>query len=89
MRTIIIYAFDLPYNQANVSDPTGDQRVTAFNEVAEAMLGRTADDIGRMFDYDKKGYAEAFDDVKFKSFVFKFRTKMETYSVRLFHFLCK
>ncbi|KAG6456969.1 replication protein A 70 kDa DNA-binding subunit [Manduca sexta] len=65
---------------ANVSDPTGDQRVTAFNESAEVMLGRSADEIGRMFEYDKSGYSQLFDDVKFKTFVFKFRAKMETYS---------
>ncbi|KAL0838920.1 hypothetical protein ABMA28_016932 [Loxostege sticticalis] len=65
---------------ANVSDPTGDQRITAFNEAAEAMLGRSAADVGQMFDYDKAGYAQLFEEVKFRTFVFKFRTKMETYS---------
>lgn len=35
---------------ANVSDPTGDQRVTAFNEAAETMLCMKAADIGNMFE---------------------------------------
>ncbi|XP_013165183.1 PREDICTED: replication protein A 70 kDa DNA-binding subunit [Papilio xuthus] len=65
---------------ANVSDPTGDQRVTAFNEAAESMLGKTAAEIGQMFEYDKAAYSQLFEEVKFKTFVFKFRTKMETYS---------
>ncbi|XP_047533064.1 replication protein A 70 kDa DNA-binding subunit-like [Vanessa atalanta] len=65
---------------ANVSDPTGDQRITAFNEAAESMLGKTAEEIGRMSEYDKNAYSQLFDEVKFKTFVFKFRTKMETYS---------
>ncbi|XP_061716011.1 replication protein A 70 kDa DNA-binding subunit [Cydia pomonella] len=65
---------------ANVSDPTGDQRITAFNEAAEAMIGKSAADVGRMFEYDKAGYTAVFEDIKFKTFVFKFRTKMETYS---------
>ncbi|CAG4956129.1 unnamed protein product [Colias eurytheme] len=65
---------------ANVSDPTGDQRITAFNETAEAMLGKTSAEIGQMFEYNKSGYARLFEDVKFKTFVFKFRTKMEVYS---------
>ncbi|CAG4965100.1 unnamed protein product [Parnassius apollo] len=65
---------------ANVSDPTGDQRITAFNEAAEAMLGKTSAEIGQMFEYDKSAYSQIFEDVKFKTFVFKFRTKMETYS---------
>ncbi|KAJ2949088.1 hypothetical protein O0L34_g6027 [Tuta absoluta] len=65
---------------ANVSDPTGDQRITAFNEAAEAMLGQPAADIGRMFEFDKAAYTQLFEDVKFHTFVFKFRTKMETYS---------
>lgn len=69
--------------QANVSDPTGDLRITAFNEAAEAMLGATAADVGRMFDYDKTAYTQLFEEVKFKTFVFKYRTKMETYSVSL------
>ncbi|CAH2048570.1 unnamed protein product, partial [Iphiclides podalirius] len=65
---------------ANVSDPTGDQRITAFNEAAEAMLGKTSAEIGQMFEYDKAAYSQIFEEVKFKTFVFKFRTKMETYS---------
>ncbi|XP_063384031.1 replication protein A 70 kDa DNA-binding subunit [Cydia fagiglandana] len=65
---------------ANVSDPTGDQRITAFNEAAEAMIGKSAADVGRMFEYDKAGYSAVFEDIKFRTFVFKFRTKMETYS---------
>ncbi|CAH0398399.1 unnamed protein product [Chilo suppressalis] len=65
---------------ANVSDPTGDQRITAFNEAAEAMLGKTAAEVGQMFDYDKNAYAQLFEEVKFRTFVFKFRTKIETYS---------
>ncbi|CAH2096286.1 unnamed protein product [Euphydryas editha] len=65
---------------ANVSDPTGDQRITAFNETAEIMLGKSAEEVGRMSEYDKNGYAQLFDEIKFKTFVFRFRTKMETYS---------
>ncbi|XP_038209890.1 replication protein A 70 kDa DNA-binding subunit [Zerene cesonia] len=65
---------------ANVSDPTGDQRITAFNETAEAMLGKSSAEIGQMFEYNKSAYARLFEDVKFKTFVFKFRTKMEVYS---------
>ncbi|XP_063536255.1 replication protein A 70 kDa DNA-binding subunit [Cydia strobilella] len=65
---------------ANVSDPTGDQRITAFNEAAEAMIGKSAADVGRMSEYDKAGYSAVFEDIKFRTFVFKFRTKMETYS---------
>lgn len=65
---------------ANVSDCTGDQRATAFNEAAEAMLGKTAAEIGQMFEYDKNSYLQVFEEVKFKTFVFKFRTKMETFS---------
>ncbi|CAK1556348.1 unnamed protein product [Leptosia nina] len=65
---------------ANVSDPTGDQRITAFSEAAEAMLGKNSADIGRLFEYDKAAYAQLFEDVKFRTFVFKFRTKMEVYS---------
>lgn len=68
-------------HQANVSDPTGDQRITAFNEAAEAMLGKNVADIGQMFEYDKTAYTQMFEEVKFKTFVFKFRTKMETYNV--------
>ncbi|VVC90804.1 replication protein A 70 kDa DNA-binding subunit [Leptidea sinapis] len=65
---------------AHVSDPSGDQRVTAFNEAAETILGRHAADIGRLFEYDKPAYAQMFDDVKFNTYVFKFRTKMEVYN---------
>lgn len=47
------------------------------------MLGKTAEDIGKMQEHDKTGYAQVFEDVKFKTFVFKFRTKMETFSVSI------
>lgn len=65
---------------ANVSDPTGDQRVTAFNEAAETMLCMKAADIGNMFENNKEAYTHLFEELKFKTFVFKFRTKMETYN---------
>uniref|UniRef100_A0A2A4J7W4 Replication protein A subunit n=1 Tax=Heliothis virescens TaxID=7102 RepID=A0A2A4J7W4_HELVI len=65
---------------ANVSDATGDQRITAFNEAAEAMLGKNVAEIGRLFEYDKTSYTQMFEEVKFRTFVFKFRTKMETYN---------
>ncbi|XP_047030288.1 replication protein A 70 kDa DNA-binding subunit [Helicoverpa zea] len=65
---------------ANVSDATGDQRITAFNEAAEAMLGKNVAEIGRLFEYDKTTYTQMFEEVKFRTFVFKFRTKMETYN---------
>ncbi|XP_023938523.1 replication protein A 70 kDa DNA-binding subunit [Bicyclus anynana] len=65
---------------ANVSDPTGDQRITAFNEAAEAILGQPAADVGRMSEYDKSAYTQLFEEVKFRTYVFNFRTKMETYS---------
>ncbi|XP_050560002.1 replication protein A 70 kDa DNA-binding subunit [Spodoptera frugiperda] len=44
------------------------------------MLGRNVAEIGRLFEYDKTGYTQMFEEVKFKTFVFKFRTKMETYN---------
>lgn len=65
---------------ANVSDPTGDQRVTLFNEAAETMLGKSAEEIARLSEYDKNEYNKIFDEVKFKTFVFKFRTKMENFN---------
>ncbi|KAJ8722019.1 hypothetical protein PYW08_004421 [Mythimna loreyi] len=65
---------------ANVSDASGDQRITAFNEAAESMLGTNVAEIGRLFEYDKTAYTQLFEEVKFKTFVFKFRTKMETYN---------
>lgn len=67
-----------------MSDPTGDQRITAFNESAEVMLGRPAIEIGTMFENDKTAYTQIFEGIKFKTFVFKFRTKMETYNVSIY-----
>ena len=51
------------------------------------MLGTNVAEIGRMFEYDKTAYTQMFEEVKFRTFVFKFRTKMETYNVRLSTFL--
>ncbi|XP_072930911.1 replication protein A 70 kDa DNA-binding subunit-like [Epargyreus clarus] len=63
---------------ASVADPTGNQRVIAYNEAAEFMLGHTAAEIGRMFEHDKKSYAKVIKNAKYKSYEFKLYSKIES-----------
>ncbi|XP_026492335.2 replication protein A 70 kDa DNA-binding subunit-like [Vanessa tameamea] len=56
-----------------ISDPTGDHTITAFNEVAESMLGKSANEVSYLLQNDKEGYGRLFDEINFKTFLFNLR----------------
>lgn len=64
-----------------MSDHSGQQWVTIFNDTAEAILGKKSDEIGLAFEKDKIAYNAMFKDITFKTFVFKIRTKLENFGV--------
>ncbi|XP_045497996.1 replication protein A 70 kDa DNA-binding subunit-like isoform X2 [Colias croceus] len=62
---------------ANVSDPTGEQEITSFNDIAEKLIGRKTADIVDMLNCNRNKYANMFEDIQYKTFVFKFQTRKE------------
>lgn len=65
--------------QMLVGDWTGNRWVTVFSEAAEAMLGKTAAEVGEALEHDKERADAIFSEVAFQPKVFKMRTKVETY----------
>ena len=64
-----------------VGDWTSNRWVTAFSDVAEALLGKTADEIGQMLEHDKEAADAVFNDISFQQKTFKLRSKVENYQV--------
>uniref|UniRef100_A0A914XKM1 Replication factor A C-terminal domain-containing protein n=1 Tax=Plectus sambesii TaxID=2011161 RepID=A0A914XKM1_9BILA len=65
---------------AEVTDLSGTHWVTIFEESAQKLLGKSAAELGAMMENDKDSYYAAFETVRFKSFIFRIRSKMETYN---------
>ncbi|GFY04709.1 replication protein A 70 kDa DNA-binding subunit [Trichonephila clavipes] len=65
---------------ASVADFTENQWVTCFQEGAEAILGVSAQELGSFKENDEERYNEILTEANFKSYIFKLRTKMETYN---------
>nr|CAD7595511.1 unnamed protein product [Timema genevievae] len=64
-----------------LGDWTSNQWVTCFQEVAEEILGVTAQEVGTAENTDQNMYNSFFKNATFKSFIFKLRAKMEFYNV--------
>uniref|UniRef100_A0A672FTN3 Replication protein A subunit n=1 Tax=Salarias fasciatus TaxID=181472 RepID=A0A672FTN3_SALFA len=65
---------------ANLADFGDNQWVTCFQETAETLLGRSAEDLGELRDRDEEAFDEVFQEASFKTHVFKNRVKLETYN---------
>nr|CAD7264523.1 unnamed protein product [Timema shepardi] len=63
-----------------LGDWTSNQWVTCFQEVAEEILGVTAQEVGTAENTDQNMYNSFFKNATFKSFIFKLRAKMEFYN---------
>lgn len=63
-----------------MGDFSGNQWATCFQEVAEVLLGVTAQEAGDMF-HDDKQFQEVFYNAAFKTYTFRLRAKMENYNV--------
>lgn len=64
----------------SLADFSENQWVTCFQEAAEAILGIKAEELGAMKETDEERFNEVLADANFKSYLFKLRTKMETYN---------
>ena len=66
-----------------VADSTGQQWVTAFQEQAEAILGKTADELGALQTDNQAAFDAYLTDCQHKVMVFKCRGKIDNFNVRL------
>ncbi|KAI9099508.1 hypothetical protein DFS34DRAFT_617799 [Phlyctochytrium arcticum] len=62
-----------------VSDHSGQVWLQAFNETAEILLGKTADEMVQIKDANQDDYDALCAAANFKSYTFKIRAKAETY----------
>jgi len=63
-----------------LTDTTGTTWASAFNEIGEKMLGRTANELAEMKKIgDETGVLEVIHKALFKNYTLKLRCKMETY----------
>eukprot|EP00042_Codosiga_hollandica_P049393 m.573309 g.573309 ORF g.573309 m.573309 type:complete len:407 (+) comp57876_c0_seq1:761-1981(+) len=62
-----------------VGDATGQTWLSGFQEVAEALLGRTAEELGPMSTTDMVQFDQVLQNATFKTHLFKCRAKMEHY----------
>ncbi|XP_012275093.1 replication protein A 70 kDa DNA-binding subunit [Orussus abietinus] len=65
---------------SNLVDFTGHQWVTAFNEEGEKLIGVSAQELGNLKESDNDAFMEKFGEASFNSFIFKLRTKLETFN---------
>lgn len=67
-----------------VADHTAGTFLTAFNQEAERLVGKSADELGVDFECDKDSFKQKVNEAAlFKTYNFVIRTKMDTYNVRL------
>ena len=66
----------------NISDHTGQTWVQTFNEQAETLLEKSADEMVAIKDSDHKEFEAVFQRALFKSFMVKLRVKADTFQVR-------
>jgi len=62
-----------------LSDFTGNEWVTCFQETAEKLLGITAEELGKLKESNETEFDQAMNKVNFSSYNFKIRARLETY----------
>ncbi|XP_046360245.1 replication protein A 70 kDa DNA-binding subunit-like isoform X1 [Haliotis rufescens] len=65
---------------ANLADYSDNQWATCFQDSAEVLLSVKADELGSLRDSNEASFDQVFQDALFKSYIFKFRAKMEMYN---------
>ncbi|XP_059611665.1 replication protein A 70 kDa DNA-binding subunit [Phlebotomus argentipes] len=61
----------------SIGDWTSNRWVTCFNEVAEQIIGRSAQEVGELLSMNPDEAETVLSGIHFKSFIFKLRIKME------------
>ncbi|KAH8554654.1 putative replication factor-A protein 1 [Umbelopsis sp. PMI_123] len=64
----------------SISDATTQMFMSAFDEVGNKILGRSATEMVRLKDSDNVAYQNAFKDSYFYPYTFKCKAKMESYN---------
>lgn len=62
-----------------VGDWTSNRYVTCFSDVAEALMGKTSEEIGTLLEHNKEAAEALFSEHTFQQKSFKLRSKVETY----------
>lgn len=60
-----------------VSDSSGSQWVTCFNETGQQLLGRSADDLARLKEENESLFDQALMEANFSEYIFTLRVKEE------------
>lgn len=63
----------------NIGDWNANRWANCFNETAEKILGRTADEIGHLMEENKEEVDRVLASIHFSSFLFKLRCKNEIF----------
>ncbi|XP_069686364.1 replication protein A 70 kDa DNA-binding subunit isoform X2 [Periplaneta americana] len=63
----------------SLGDFTGNQWITCFQDVAETLLGISAQELGDLLN-DAREFQQVFVNAVFKTYVFRLRAKMENYN---------
>ncbi|KND02596.1 replication factor-a protein 1 (rpa1) [Spizellomyces punctatus DAOM BR117] len=63
----------------SISDHTGGMWLQAFNETAQSLLGKSADELVQLKDMDPAAFAAVLAAPNFRIYDFKVRAKAETY----------
>lgn len=64
----------------NLADFTDNHWVTCFQDTAEQILGRKAEELGELREQDEPAFDHVFAEANFKTFLFRLRAKMETFN---------
>ncbi|XP_037348171.1 replication protein A 70 kDa DNA-binding subunit [Talpa occidentalis] len=64
----------------NIADFHENQWVTCFQDSAEAILGQSAAYLGELREKNTHAFTEIFQNVSFRTFIFRIRVKLETYN---------
>jgi replication factor A1 len=67
--------------RVNITDFTGEQWISCFNDVSEVLVKQTAQDLGELKESDEAAYDQVFTDANFAMYNFRLRAKVDTYNV--------
>lgn len=65
----------------SIGDWTSNRWVTCFNEVAEQIIGKSAQEIGELLTNNPDEAEAVVSSIHFSSYIFKLRIKMEHFGV--------
>lgn len=65
----------------SVMDHTGHIWITAFNEAAESLLGKTADELMEIKESDEGAFGNIIQSATGKTFTFSCSAKQDSYNV--------